>query len=407
MSASRTRTLFRREARSARRWIAALVTVGLAAVIVIGLVGADRDEPDRARSLASRLRCPVCQGESVADSPSETANEMTKVIREQVGEGRSDAEILAFFRQRYGDWILLDPPRRGRTWLVWVLPPAAFVAGLAIVLLRRRRNAASASPASPAPEPVLQARIEQARVDLQETDAQLVAGEIDATTALRLREIYEADVAAAAAALETPSAPRSRSRRPLVLTGAVVAVCAMVTALVVASIEPRPEGGFVTGGVAAEVATPAGDGRDLADVTNEEMERVIAANPAVVGMRLALVERYLRDGELEKARDHANAALEHDPSPADRERALKYLGWSTAVLGSPTEGAKLLEESLRLDPGDLDALWFLANVRLEGLHDAAGAVELLDRILRSSIPAEQREVVEKKRVEAQGRLAGS
>jgi cytochrome c-type biogenesis protein CcmH len=69
----------------------------------------------------------------VADSPSETAASMNRLIQEQVDAGRSDAEILAFFRQRYGDWILLDPPARGRTLVVWALPAAALVVGVGAV----------------------------------------------------------------------------------------------------------------------------------------------------------------------------------------------------------------------------------------------------------------------------------
>ena len=121
-----------------RQWTAAGLTLVLAAVIVAGLVTADSRPPDRVRSLASRLRCPVCQAESVADSPSETAREMTTLIAEQVEAGRSDEEILAFFRQRYGDWILLDPPVSGRTWPVWVLPPLALVVAVVVLVGRRR-----------------------------------------------------------------------------------------------------------------------------------------------------------------------------------------------------------------------------------------------------------------------------
>src|SRR4051812_37146621 len=124
-----------------RRWAWAAVTVVLALIVVVGLLSGDARSPDRAHALASRLRCPVCQAESVADSPSETAQQMNQVITDQVAEGRSNQQIVAFFRARYGDWILLDPPRRGRTLLVWALPVAAFVVGLAAIVLRTGRAA--------------------------------------------------------------------------------------------------------------------------------------------------------------------------------------------------------------------------------------------------------------------------
>lgn len=123
-----------------RRWGAAALTVALAAVVVVGLLTARPSEPDRARSIASRLRCPVCQGESVADSPSETAAAMNRLIEEQVAEGKSDGEILAFFRARYGDWILLDPPVGGRTFVVWALPALGLVVGVVAIAMSVRRR---------------------------------------------------------------------------------------------------------------------------------------------------------------------------------------------------------------------------------------------------------------------------
>lgn len=153
-------------------------------------------------------------------------------------------------------------------------------------------------------------------------------------------------------------------------------------------------------------------GRDLAAVTNEEMEQVVAANPTVVGMRLALVRRYLEAGDAESARRHAQVALDQNPPLPDRQRAEKFLGWSTALLGRAAEGAALLEDSVRLDPGDLDAVWFLANVRLVGLDDPAGAVTLLEQLLGSPALAPatgdtaRRAVVEQKLLEAKTRLSG-
>lgn len=173
--------------------------------------------------------------------------------------------------------------------------------------------------------------------------------------------------------------------------GAVV-----VAGLVVVALAAETSGTDRTGSSLERTAPVAAGGRDLSTVSNEEMEAVVAANPTVAGMRLALVERYLRAGQLEKARQHAHAALEHGTGPAEQQRALKYLGWSTAVLGEPEEGVLLLERSLALAPDDLDNLWFLANVRLVGLHDAPRAIPLLERILRAPIDDQRRQVVERK-----------
>jgi cytochrome c-type biogenesis protein CcmH len=88
------------------------------------------DEAERlTHDLAKSLRCPVCQGLSVADSPSESAVAMKGRIRELVEMGYSGEQITDYFVSRYGEWILLEPPM-STNWLVWVAP--ALVGGLAL-----------------------------------------------------------------------------------------------------------------------------------------------------------------------------------------------------------------------------------------------------------------------------------
>jgi cytochrome c-type biogenesis protein CcmH/NrfF len=83
----------------------------------------------RTRAVASMLRCPVCQGESIQDSPSELAREMRAVVRDQLAEGKTEAEVKAFFVEGYGEWVLLAPPARGFNLLLYILPGVALVAG--------------------------------------------------------------------------------------------------------------------------------------------------------------------------------------------------------------------------------------------------------------------------------------
>ncbi len=73
-------------------------------------------------AVARELRCPVCQGESAAESNSGVAQEMRRIIAEMLEEGRTPEEIKAYFVDRYGEWILYNPPRRGLTLWAWVLP---------------------------------------------------------------------------------------------------------------------------------------------------------------------------------------------------------------------------------------------------------------------------------------------
>ncbi len=89
--------------------------------------------------LAAQLRCPVCQNLSVKDSPSKVSLAFRRRIRDLVEEGRSDEQIRAFFVARYGDWILLEPPKRGIALAVWLAPGLLLAAGLALVGLTVRR----------------------------------------------------------------------------------------------------------------------------------------------------------------------------------------------------------------------------------------------------------------------------
>lgn len=115
--------------------------VALLAVAVIGMLATGSTTKDRAYKLEQRLRCPVCQSVSIADSPAETAQAMRIAVAEQVAAGRSDEQIIDYFRARYGDWVLLDPPATGPTLLVWLLPLAGAAIGtVALLTMRARRS---------------------------------------------------------------------------------------------------------------------------------------------------------------------------------------------------------------------------------------------------------------------------
>ncbi len=72
--------------------------------------------------IAKGLRCPVCQGESAGESNSGIAKEMRNIIAEQLQQGKTKQEIVSFFVQRYGEWIVFAPPRKGITLVAWLSP---------------------------------------------------------------------------------------------------------------------------------------------------------------------------------------------------------------------------------------------------------------------------------------------
>jgi cytochrome c-type biogenesis protein CcmH len=131
-----------------RAVVAAGIAAGIAASVAALLLGVafaqDIVLDPQVFDIGNELRCPTCVAESVGESNAAIAREMRQIIQEQLDEGRTRAEILAFFQDRYGDWILLSPPRRGVLLLVWLVPIAALLvaAGGLVVLVRRWRAAA-------------------------------------------------------------------------------------------------------------------------------------------------------------------------------------------------------------------------------------------------------------------------
>lgn len=84
---------------------------------------------DRVNEVSHSLMCPVCQGQSVAESNSNLAQDMRQIIRKKLQEGESEEKIIAYFVNRYGETILASPPVKGVNWLLWILPGLAVVIG--------------------------------------------------------------------------------------------------------------------------------------------------------------------------------------------------------------------------------------------------------------------------------------
>jgi cytochrome c-type biogenesis protein CcmH len=120
-------------------------------LLMLGIAApAAQVDEDAVRHVASQLRCVVCQNLSVADSPSEMARQMREVIRERLGQGETEQQVIHYFEERYGPWVRLSPGG----WFVWVLPFAGLFVGLGVVLLitlrwsrRAREGQEALSPA--------------------------------------------------------------------------------------------------------------------------------------------------------------------------------------------------------------------------------------------------------------------
>ena len=131
-----------------KRLVVLLILLAVPALAVLpGERLADPALEARARVLSQELRCLVCQNQSIDDSNADLAHDLRVLVRERLVAGDSDAQVLAYLTSRYGDYVLLRPPVKPTTWLLWFGPPLLLVAGgLAILSAWRRRAAAAARP---------------------------------------------------------------------------------------------------------------------------------------------------------------------------------------------------------------------------------------------------------------------
>jgi cytochrome c-type biogenesis protein CcmH len=104
----------------------------------------------RARAISQEIRCLVCQNQSIDDSNADLAHDLRVIVRERLTAGDSDQQVKDYLTARYGDFVLLDPPVKTKTLILWTGPVALLLLGIFIIVLaaRRRRALAAAPPLS-------------------------------------------------------------------------------------------------------------------------------------------------------------------------------------------------------------------------------------------------------------------
>ena len=127
--------------------------------LVVGCPAAYAVQPDeimsdpvkesRARDLSRELRCMVCQNQSIDDSDAPLARDLRLLVRERIGAGDSDSQVIDFLVARYGEFVLLKPRFTPHTLLLWLLPPLALIGGGLALWFYSRRRANAGNPTDP------------------------------------------------------------------------------------------------------------------------------------------------------------------------------------------------------------------------------------------------------------------
>lgn len=241
--------------------------------------------------------------------------------------------------------------------------------------------------------------------DIAEVRRQQAEGELDDETAERLVRRYQEEIGlldrfdggGAGQEAPEPGVKKPRLRRlagALLLTG----LFAGAAATAFYAVQNR-EGGFITGGEGGSV--------DLSEVTNEQMEAVIAANPDVpeiAAMRLALADRYFEEGRFSSALPHYLGALEGPLDRGRRARGMARVGWMSHLSDAGEVAETYLIRALEIAPDYPEARLFLGLVRFDR-GDPAGALARLEPLLaEDGLPEDIRRVVEETVQAARNRL---
>jgi cytochrome c-type biogenesis protein CcmH len=114
--------------------------------LVLGVISkqifaqASTPSDDAVNQIASQLYCPTCENITLDDCTTQSCRQMRALIREQLAEGLTEQEIKDYFVAQYGEKVLGEPPARGLNWVLYVLPPLAFLIGMAALVLWLRQK---------------------------------------------------------------------------------------------------------------------------------------------------------------------------------------------------------------------------------------------------------------------------
>ena len=377
---------------------------------------ADTALEQRVIEVGGGLRCPVCQGLSIVDSPSPLAQDMKRLVREQLAAGATPDAVRSYFVERYGEWVLLKPTARGANLTVWLLPLAALLGGglLIWIAVRRWVHQAAEQPAGAAvvgTPAELGARREALGRGLAELATDFAEGKIGQRDYDALRQRDEAEVAALSTALQetkkarrdrTPTerpAPKTRRMHPAVgwaigagafgvlavfsLKGAVGArqPGGTITGIDLSSPQGGGEGGAGAGAGESDISLGAADSARLV-----RLETRVARDSTDHAALLELGHLYLRQQRLQRAATVSMKAVQLRPESRETAEAFAHLGMILWNAGETDVGLQALEKALFLHQDLPEALLYKGIVLFAGSQDPRGAAAAWERYLEVAPP---------------------
>jgi cytochrome c-type biogenesis protein CcmH len=135
-------------------WMIAVLIGVLLSLLIAGVVAAQGGAvtDDQVNAVAKRLNCPVCENVPLDVCETQACTQWRDLIRQKLAAGERPEQVIAYFRETYGDRVLQEPPRSGFTALIWILPFVGLIAGVAILVVVLRRMMAQPTTAETATE---------------------------------------------------------------------------------------------------------------------------------------------------------------------------------------------------------------------------------------------------------------
>ncbi len=312
--------------------VAVLIVGGLVIAVVVLTAPSDAD---RVEHLGQIIKCPVCQGESIGDSPADMARDMMGLVEQRVAEGFSDEAIIDELLSSYTGAVLLDPPASGATLLLWLLPGMALLSGAGVIWWWQR---------NPGEE------------------------------------------------IAVPTAGQARSGGRM-LVGGLILAGSLGLIVVVAGFFLQDRAGPNSG-----VANLGVENLDeVSNETMEAVIAANINHPQINGMRLALAERYYLAGDYQAAFPHYLSVAESaNATDLESVSALVRLGWMAWDGNQATEAALgMFDQALEIAPESTTALYLKGQVLWCGSSDPEAATELFSEILESDeLPDDTRRLIE-------------